>query len=98
MRLPPLGNSRNPGNVATGAPGRGFASPPRRFGFLLEEGAGSFFPRDTESRDPGIANCCPGAGGAGFGVCATAGARHARAANTAPAQTHRPTDVDIVAK
>src|SRR5258707_11395833 len=66
MRLRPSGRSRNPGNVATAASGRGLASPlvrPRFFAFLVSGAAGVLPPRDTESAEPGMANLAAGAGG-----------------------------------
>src|SRR5579859_1917162 len=92
MRLPPPGRRRNPGNVATGAPGLGRISPlPRAlfFDFLAASAAAApdFFPAETESAEPGMANCCPGAG-AGLGVWASAIGLHARS-QAHPAHTQR---------
>src|SRR5262245_44987579 len=100
MRLPPLGRSRKPGKVATGAPARGFGSVlaprPGRFDFLVASGAAgaAFFPADAESGEPGMANLSFGAG-AGLGVCAATMGTHARAANQLPAQSMRRRDANI---
>src|SRR5258706_4884731 len=101
MRLPPLGRRRKPGNVATGAPGRGRASPfaarPARFDFLPASGwAPAFFPADAESGEPGMANFWFGAGG-GFGVCPRASEPHARAAAQLAARSMRQCDANITA-
>src|SRR5258706_5957905 len=101
MRLPPLGRRRKPGNVATGAPGRGRASPfaarPARFDCLPASGwAPAFFPAEAESGEPGMANFWFGAGG-GFGVCARANEPHARAATQLPVQSMRQCDANITA-
>src|SRR5690349_11369836 len=91
MRLPPPASMRNPGKVATGAPGRGRISAfaPRRFGFLPAAGsAGPLPPGDAESGEPGMANFWLGDGD-GFGVCAPADDAHARAAAELAATSQR---------
>src|SRR5260221_9713796 len=93
MRLPPSGNSRNPGNVATGAPGRGRASPrtPRRFFLFNTPTSGFFCPGDTESGEPGIANRLSD----GLRLWPGASEPNVRAKAPAPIETHRKRDIHI---
>src|SRR5258708_3435796 len=102
MRLPPLGKRRNPGNVATGAPGLGRASAcaprPRRLDFLPESFCPPpFSPGDAESAEPGMANLWLGAG-AGFGVCAPGTELQASVAAQLPAQSKRQRETSISCK
>src|SRR5258708_33349728 len=99
MRLPPLGKRRNPGNVATGAPGLGRASAcaprPRRLVFLPESFCPPpFSPGDAESGEPGMANFWLGAG-VGFCVCAPESELQASVAAQLQAQTKLERDTSI---
>src|SRR5258706_15877140 len=99
MRLPPFGKRRNPGNVATGAPGLGRASAcaprPRRLDFLPESFCPpAFSPGDAESAEPGMANFSLDAGG-GFCVCAPDSELQASAAAQLPAQSKRERNTNI---
>src|SRR5882724_321585 len=93
MRLAQSGSRRNPGNVATGAPGRGWDSPraPRRFAFFAAPRSGVFCPAEAESGEPGIAN----RGSAGLRVCAPANEPKVTAAKHAPVDSQRKRNVHI---